>query len=195
MEVDVRQRAADRMLLVLLEHRVVRGLLPLDHHVEDRVQPRRAGQRRAELTLPDDDRARMPLAVEDARDQALLPEAPDAPRADLVGSALGDLERDALARHRRTMVAEALLRHPAAVSARCSWARTQGPLDLERQRRTLWDGDGVGGWGRAPGEVPRPPEESGLGASGTMSPVQARPASLLDRGRRSLVARDGVPID
>ena len=39
-EVDVRERAADRMLLVLLEHRVMRRLLPLDHDVEDRVEAR-----------------------------------------------------------------------------------------------------------------------------------------------------------
>ena len=44
----------------------------------------------------------MTLPVEDAGHQALLPDAADATRADLVGTALGDLECDAIARHRRS---------------------------------------------------------------------------------------------
>ncbi len=110
MEVDVRERPADRMTLVLLEHRVMRRLLALDHHVDDRVQPRGPRERGAKLALADDERPRMPLAVEDARDEALLSEAPDAPGAELVGPALGHLQRDALVRHRRTMVAEPVCR-------------------------------------------------------------------------------------
>ena len=35
-EVDVRDRAADRMLLVVLQHGVMRRLLALDHDVDDR---------------------------------------------------------------------------------------------------------------------------------------------------------------
>ena len=38
-EVDVRDRAPDRMLLVVLEHRVMRGLLTLDDDVDDPVSP------------------------------------------------------------------------------------------------------------------------------------------------------------
>ena len=96
-EVDVRQRAADRVTLVVLEDRVVRRRLALDHHVDDRVEARRPGEGRAELALTDEDRARVALAVEDARHQPLLAEAAHAARADLVGPALGDLERDAVA--------------------------------------------------------------------------------------------------
>ena len=107
-EVDVRERAADRMLLVLLEHRVVRRLLPLDHDVDDRVQPRRVGERRPQVALLDEDRAGVTLAVEDAGNEPLLAEAANATRADLVGIAGGDLESDAVARHRRTMVAEGI---------------------------------------------------------------------------------------
>ena len=106
-EVDVRQRAADRVPLEVLENCVVRGRLPLDHDVDDRVEPRRARQRGAKAALAHDDRARMTLPVEDAGHQALLAEAAHATRADLLGSAFGDLEGDTIARHRRAMVAEA----------------------------------------------------------------------------------------
>ena len=60
----------------------------------------------AEVALADDDRARVPLAVEDTGDQPLPAEAAHATGSDLVGRALGDLQGDAIARHRRTMVAE-----------------------------------------------------------------------------------------
>ena len=82
------------------------GLLTRDHHVEDRVQTRRPGQGGAELPLADDDRARVSLTVENARNEAFLAEAADTARADLVGFPLGHLQRDAIARHRRTIVAE-----------------------------------------------------------------------------------------
>ena len=108
-EVDVRQRAADRMLLVLLEDGVMRRLLPLDHDVEDRVEPRPAGEGRSQIALLDEDRAGVTTAVDDAGDQPLLPEAAHVARADLVGIAGGDLEGDAVARHRRRMVAEGRL--------------------------------------------------------------------------------------
>ena len=106
-EVDVRQRPADRMALELLEHRMVRRLLPLDDHVDDRMQPRRPGEDGPELALADEDRTRVALAVEDARNHPLAAEAAHATRADLIGRPLHDLQRDAIARHRRTMVAEA----------------------------------------------------------------------------------------
>ena len=90
-EVDVRERAADRMALELFEHRVVRRRLTLDHDVEDRVQARRPSERRAELALLHDDRTRVALAVEDSRNEPLLPQAAHTARADLIGRALRDL--------------------------------------------------------------------------------------------------------
>ena len=71
-EVDVRDRATNRMLLVVLEHGVMRRLLAFDHDVDDPVQPGGAGQRDAELSLTDDERL-VRLSVEHARDQALTP--------------------------------------------------------------------------------------------------------------------------
>ena len=56
--------------------------LPLQHDVEHRVQPRGAGQRRAELTLADGERLRCRLPVEDARNEALLAQAPGLGRAE-----------------------------------------------------------------------------------------------------------------
>ena len=106
-EVDVRERAANRVALEVLEDGVMGRRLALDHDVDDRVQARGARERRAEAPLVDDDRARVALAVEDTGNEPLLAEAAHAAGADLVGSALGDLESDAIARHRRTMVAEA----------------------------------------------------------------------------------------
>ncbi len=96
-EVDMRQRPTDRVTLEVLEDRVVGRRLALDHHVENRVEARRPGEGRAELALTDDDRARVALAVEHARHQPLLAEAAHTARADLVGPALRDLERDAVA--------------------------------------------------------------------------------------------------
>src|SRR6476620_10685775 len=84
----------------------MRCRLPLDHDVDDRVQPRLTRERGPEAALVHDDRARVALAVEDARYQPLLAEAAHAAGADLVGPALRDLESDTIARHRRTMVAE-----------------------------------------------------------------------------------------
>ena len=131
-EIDMRERAADRMALEVLEDRVMRGRLALDHHVDDRVEARRPGQRRPELALLDDDRARVTLPVEDAGHQPLLPEAADATRADLIGSALGDLECDAIARHRRRIVAEARGSRPRD----SSWvSRTARAFRAARGRR------------------------------------------------------------
>ena len=81
--------------------------LPLDHDVDDRVQTRRAGQRGTEAALVHHDRARVTLPVEDAGHQTLLAKAAHAAGAELLDSALGDLEGDTIARHRRAMVAEA----------------------------------------------------------------------------------------
>ena len=106
-EVDMRQRAADRVALEVLEDGVMGSRLPLDHDVDDRVQTRRAGQRGTEAALVHHDRTGVPLPVEDAGHQPLLAKAAHAAGAELLGSALGDLEGDTIARHRRAMVAEA----------------------------------------------------------------------------------------
>ena len=97
-EVDVRDRAADRMLLIVLQHGVMRCLLTLDHDVDDPVQPRRTGQSDAQLSLADDERL-VRLAVEHARDQALAPQALDVAGAELIGAALLDLECDPVPGH------------------------------------------------------------------------------------------------
>ena len=96
-QVDVRDRAADRILLVLGEDRGMDCLLPLDDDVEDRVQPRRARHRRPKLALGDDDRARVTLPVQDAGDQPLRAKAPGAARADVL--ALAHFELQPVSRH------------------------------------------------------------------------------------------------
>ena len=97
-EVDVRDRAADRMLLVVLENSVMRRLLAFDHDVDDPVQARRAGQRDSQLPLADDERL-VGLAVEHAGDQPLAAQALDVAGAELIGAALLDLESDSVPGH------------------------------------------------------------------------------------------------
>ena len=97
-KVDVRDRAADRMLLVVLEHGVMRGLLAVDDDVDDPVEPRRAGQRDTQLPLADDE-CLVRLAVEHARDQSLTPQALHVAGAELIGAALLDLECDSVPGH------------------------------------------------------------------------------------------------
>ena len=75
-QVDVRDGAADRVLLVVGEDRRVNGLLACEDDVEDRVQTGRTGQRRPEIVLGNGDRTCVPLAVEHAGDQALRTQAP-----------------------------------------------------------------------------------------------------------------------
>ena len=81
-QVDVRDRAADRILLVLGENRRMHGRLTLDDDVENRVEPRRAGHDRAKLPLGNDDRARVTLPVQNAGDEPLRAEAPGVTRAE-----------------------------------------------------------------------------------------------------------------
>ena len=77
MEVDVRDAAADRIVLVLLQHGVMRRRLPLEDDVQDRMQPAGTRERAAEIPLGDADRVRgLALAVEDTWDQALPAQAP-----------------------------------------------------------------------------------------------------------------------
>ena len=97
-EVDVRDRSADGMLLVVLEHGVMRGLLALDHDIDDPVQPGRAGQGDPQLPLADDE-GLVGLAVEHAGDQPLTPQALDVAGAELIGAALLDLESDSVPGH------------------------------------------------------------------------------------------------
>ena len=89
---------ADRVDLVVLEDRRVRGLLAREHDVEDRVQPGRAGQDAPELPLGNGDRMGMLSAsVEDAGDQPRLAQALGVARASLL--ALLDLQTNAFAGH------------------------------------------------------------------------------------------------
>ena len=75
-QVDVGDRPADRILLVLGEDRRVDGLLSLEDDVEDRVQARRPGHRGPQVLLGDRDRPRMALPVEDAGNEPLGAQAP-----------------------------------------------------------------------------------------------------------------------
>jgi hypothetical protein len=82
LKVDVAEVTADRVALVLLEDRRVRRRLPLEHDVEHGVEPGRPGQSGAKLPLADRERLRRRTAVEDARDEALLAQAPGLGRAE-----------------------------------------------------------------------------------------------------------------
>ena len=97
-EVDVRDRAADRVLLVVLEHGVMRRLLALDDDIDDPVQARGAGQGDPQLALADDE-GLVGLAVEHAGDQALPAQALDVAGAELIGAALLDLESGSVPGH------------------------------------------------------------------------------------------------
>ena len=82
LQVDVLHMTANRIALVLLEDGRVRVRLALQHHVEHGVQARRAGQGGAEQAAFDGERVSGPLAVEDARNEALLAQAPRLGRAE-----------------------------------------------------------------------------------------------------------------
>ena len=82
LQIDVADVAANRVALVLLEDRRVRGRLPLEHDVEHGVQAGRAGERAPELALVDREGLRARLAVEDAWNQPLLAQAPRLGRAE-----------------------------------------------------------------------------------------------------------------
>ena len=97
-EVDVRDRSADRMLLVVLEDGVMRRLLALDHDVDDPVQAGRAGQGDPQLPLTDDE-GLVGLAVEHAGNEPLTAQALDVAGAELIGAPLLDLENDSVPRH------------------------------------------------------------------------------------------------
>ena len=86
------------MLLVVLEHGVMRRLLAVDHDVDDPVEPGRPGQGDPQLALADDERL-VRLPVEHAGDQPLTAQALDVAGAELVGAALLDLECDSVPGH------------------------------------------------------------------------------------------------
>ena len=103
LQVDMRDVAANLVLLVLLEHRGVR-LPAFDDDVEHGVQAAPRGERRAQVALGDRDRDRLLAAVEDARDQALAAQAPRLGRAE-DGTVL-DHQFDALSSHDARSVAK-----------------------------------------------------------------------------------------
>ena len=118
----MRERPADRVLLVVLEHRVVRwSSAPRSRRRGSRAGPT-AGQRGAQLALARRrSRARAPCRR--GRPGSGPPcGGADAARAELVGLALGHLQRDPLARHRRTMVAE-----PSRSSTLAPWPKGPSP--------------------------------------------------------------------
>ena len=97
-EVDVRDAAAERILLVRLEDRVVRGLLAVEDDVEDRVQAARPAERAPELALLDAEGVRgLAAPVQDARDEPLLPQPPRLRRT--AALAVLDLQPDPFAGH------------------------------------------------------------------------------------------------
>jgi hypothetical protein len=102
-KVDVRDDALDRVLLVVLEDGVMRGRMALDHHVDDRVETGRPGQRGPKLALTDEDRAGLILAVQDSRDETLPAQSTHASRAALAICALLDLECDPVPGHGRRL--------------------------------------------------------------------------------------------
>ena len=64
LQIDVGDRAADRVALVLLEDRRVHRRLAGEHDVEDRVEPRGTGERPAQVALGHDEWVRrLALAV------------------------------------------------------------------------------------------------------------------------------------
>ena len=71
LKVDVRDRPAHAVELVLLEHRGMR-VAGLDDDVEHGVRAGAAGQRRPQVPLGDRDRDRRLAAVQDAGDQTLV---------------------------------------------------------------------------------------------------------------------------
>ena len=98
MQVDVEQPRTHRIQLVVLEDRVVGGLLPLEDDVEDGVQAVIPREDAAEITLLDRERMRLlPGAVENARDHSARTQPPRDGAARLL--ARFDVELDALTGH------------------------------------------------------------------------------------------------
>jgi hypothetical protein len=77
----------------------LRRLLALDDDVDDRVQPRRAGQHGAQRALLDRDRPRVALAVQHAGDEPLPTQALGVARADAVGPSLAHFQANSVPGH------------------------------------------------------------------------------------------------
>src|SRR5262249_27420329 len=96
LQVDVHDRAAHLVALVLLEDRRVLAAA-VDGDVEHRVRAGTGREGGAEITLADADRDRLRASVEDARDEALPAQASRFRRAE--PRALGDGQLDTLSGH------------------------------------------------------------------------------------------------
>ena len=69
--------AAERILLVGLEDRVLGALPAVEDHVEDGVEPAGAAERPPELALVDTESVRrLPAPVQDSRDEPATAQAP-----------------------------------------------------------------------------------------------------------------------
>ena len=97
-EVDVGDRAAKRVLLIVLQHRVMRRLLALDHDVDDGVEPGGPREGDTQLALADDE-CLVRLPVQHAGDQPFAAQALDIPGAELVGAAFRHFECDSVLGH------------------------------------------------------------------------------------------------
>ena len=97
LQVDVRDAAAHRVHLVVLEDRRVRAAGAVDLDVEDRVEARGARERAAQLALGDRDRDRLAAPVEHAGDEPLLAQAARLARAQVAPR--GDDQLGALSGH------------------------------------------------------------------------------------------------
>ena len=76
-QVDVQEPGARRIELIVLDDRVMGFLLPLENDVQDGVQTVVAGERLAQLPLLDaEGLCLVAVSVENARNQALLAQAP-----------------------------------------------------------------------------------------------------------------------
>ena len=96
-QIDVRDRPANRILLVVGEHRGMDALLPFEHDVQDRVEAGRAADSGPKLALGDGDRAGVAVPVENSRHDAVRAQAPRMARAALV--ALTNLELEPVSGH------------------------------------------------------------------------------------------------
>jgi hypothetical protein len=96
-QIDVREPTARHFLLVVLQDGRVCGSLT-DDDIENRMQPRVAGQRAPQLSLMHDKRVRsLPTPIEHAWHEALVPQASRVGGA--APLALCDLELDSFTGH------------------------------------------------------------------------------------------------
>ena len=97
-QVDVEQSRPHRVELVVLEHGVVRRLLPIEDDVEDRMQAVLARQDSPQLALLDRERMRLVARpVQDSRDHAAGSQTPRDGASSLLARL--DVQLDAFTRH------------------------------------------------------------------------------------------------